>query len=45
MLEGTRDGKPTAFHELFRLDDGKIVERWDISEEIPAEWPEDMQKF
>ncbi|WP_223881549.1 nuclear transport factor 2 family protein [Affinibrenneria salicis] len=34
--EGAWNGKPQAFYDLFRLKDGKIVEHWDIIQEIPA---------
>jgi predicted SnoaL-like aldol condensation-catalyzing enzyme len=30
-------GKPTAFFDLFRTEKGKIVEHWDVIQEIPAE--------
>jgi predicted SnoaL-like aldol condensation-catalyzing enzyme len=29
----------------FRLDDGKIVEHWDVISEIPAEMAHDNGKF
>jgi predicted SnoaL-like aldol condensation-catalyzing enzyme len=40
MSEGLFDGKPTAFYDLYRLEDGKQVEHWDVLETIPppAEW-------
>lgn len=34
--EGAWNGKPQAFYDLFRVKDGKIVEHWDIIQEIPA---------
>ena len=30
---------PTAFYDLFRVADGKIVEHWDVTPEIPAGLP------
>ena len=35
--EGEWHGKPHAFLDLFRVADGKIVEHWDVIQEIPAE--------
>jgi len=35
--EGKWNGKPQAFYDLFRVKDGKLVEHWDIIQEIPAE--------
>jgi predicted SnoaL-like aldol condensation-catalyzing enzyme len=29
-------GKPTAFFDLFRIENGKVVEHWDVLQEIPA---------
>jgi len=38
VSEGAFDGKPTAFYDLFRVEDGKIAEHWDVIEAIlPAE--------
>jgi predicted SnoaL-like aldol condensation-catalyzing enzyme len=33
---GLFTGKPTAFFDLFRTEKGKIVEHWDVIQEIPA---------
>ncbi|WP_342374401.1 nuclear transport factor 2 family protein [Myxococcus stipitatus] len=33
--EGTRGGKRTAFYDLFRVEDGKIAEHWDVHQSIP----------
>ncbi|GJM78771.1 hypothetical protein HMSSN139_12670 [Paenibacillus sp. HMSSN-139] len=36
--EGLLDGQPTAFYDLFRVENGKIAEHWDVIEAIlPAE--------
>lgn len=43
--EGTIGETPTAFFDLFRLDDGMIVEHWDTVSEIPADMPHDNGKF
>ncbi len=37
VSEGEWSGKPQAFYDLFRVQDGKIVEHWDVVQEIPAE--------
>ncbi len=42
--EGTLGGTPTAFYDLFRLEDGKIVEHWDViadiqTSDLPAGYP------
>ena len=43
--DGTR--RPAAFYDLYRLDDGAIVEHWDVVEIIPPrhEWKNDNGKF
>lgn len=43
--EGTFGGAPTAFFDLFRVEDGKIVEHWDVVSEIPDEMAHDNGKF
>lgn len=35
--EGRWNNKPQAFYDLFRIKEGKIVEHWDIIQEIPSE--------
>ena len=45
MSEGKWNGKPQAFYDLFRLKDGKIVEHWDVIQEIPTEMANDNGKF
>ena len=38
MSEGLFDGQHTAFYDLFRVEDEKIAEHWDVIEAIlPAE--------
>ncbi|MWB78251.1 hypothetical protein GLS40_09460 [Pseudooceanicola sp. 216_PA32_1] len=43
--EGTFGGEPTAFFDLFRVADGKIVEHWDVIQAIPSEAANDNGKF
>lgn len=43
--EGALGETPTAFFDLFRVDDGKIVEHWDVIAEIPDEMAHDNGKF
>jgi predicted SnoaL-like aldol condensation-catalyzing enzyme len=40
-------GEATAFYDLFRLEDGKIVEHWDVISTIPpkSEWKNENGKF
>lgn len=40
-------GDHVAYYDLFRVEDGKIVEHWDIIETIPskADWKNDNGKF
>jgi len=40
-------GEHTAFYDLFRLEDGQIVEHWDVIQAIPekAKWKNDNGKF
>jgi predicted SnoaL-like aldol condensation-catalyzing enzyme len=33
--EGEIGGKHTAFYDLFRVENGKIVEHWDVVQEVP----------
>lgn len=35
LSEGKFAGKPTAFYDLFRVEKGKIVEHWDVLQEVP----------
>ncbi|WP_299922783.1 nuclear transport factor 2 family protein [uncultured Pelagimonas sp.] len=43
--EGTIGDTPTAFFDLFRVADGKIVEHWDTVSEIPADMAHENGKF
>ena len=37
LSEGSFGGKATAFYDLFRLQDGLIVEHWDVIADMPSE--------
>ncbi|MEU8663550.1 nuclear transport factor 2 family protein [Actinoplanes philippinensis] len=39
VSEGSFGPTPTAFYDLFRVADGRIVEHWDITPQIPATLP------
>lgn len=43
--EGLMGQTPTAFFDLFRVEDGKIVEHWDTIAEIPSDMPHANGKF
>lgn len=45
--EGNFLGKDVAFYDLFRIENGKIVEHWDTIENIPpqSEWQNQNGKF
>ena len=47
MSEGSFGDVPTAYYDLFRVEDGKIAEHWDVIETIPPpeEWKNDNGKF
>jgi predicted SnoaL-like aldol condensation-catalyzing enzyme len=47
VSEGFRAGVHSAFYDLFRVADGKLVEHWDTIEPIPnrTEWKNDNGKF
>lgn len=36
LSEGKFAGKPTAFFDLFRVENAKVVEHWDVLQEVPA---------
>ncbi len=37
VSEGEWGGKAQAFYDLFRVEDGKIVEHWDVIQAVPTE--------
>ncbi len=47
LSEGKLGGAPTAYYDLFRLENGQIVEHWDIISPIPPkqEWKNENGKF
>ena len=47
VSEGTNGGRHTAFYDLFRVEEDKIVEHWDTIEAIAprSEWKNDNGKF
>ena len=45
MSEGTLGETPTAYYDLLRLENGLIVEHWDVIQEIPATMAHDNGKF
>lgn len=47
VSEGEFAGKPVSFYDLFRVENGKIAEHWDVIEEIipRAEWKNENGKF
>lgn len=47
VSEGSFADKPTSFYDLFRVENGKIAEHWDVLETIPSksEWKNDNGKF
>ncbi|MGR7814367.1 nuclear transport factor 2 family protein [Lacinutrix undariae] len=47
VSEGAFADKPTSFYDLFRVENGKIAEHWDVLETIApkAEWKNNNGKF
>lgn len=47
VSEGTFGGEQVAYYDLFRVENGKIVEHWDVIETIPdvSEWQNENGKF
>jgi predicted SnoaL-like aldol condensation-catalyzing enzyme len=47
VSEGSWHGKAQSFYDLFRIENGKIVEHWDTIEEIPSKdkWANNNGKF
>ncbi len=47
LSEGEFARRPAAFYDLYRLDNNRIVEHWDVVEEIPARehWKNSNGKF
>ena len=47
VSEGTFGGVPTAYYDLWRVQNGKIAEHWDVMAAIPSkrDWKNDNGKF
>ena len=47
LSEGQFAGKHVAFYDLFRVESGKIVEHWDVIQDIPPQesWKNQNRKF
>ncbi|MBQ7487235.1 MAG: nuclear transport factor 2 family protein [Clostridia bacterium] len=47
VSEGTFGGTPTTYYDLFRVENGKIAEHWDVMETLAAEdtWQNQNGKF
>lgn len=47
VSEGTFGGTPTSYYDLWRVEDGKIAEHWDVMETIlpKSEWKNQNGKF
>ena len=45
--EGTLDGEPCAYYDLYRVEGQRLVEHWDTVEHIPPreQWKNDNGKF
>ena len=47
VSEGAFGGKETSYYDLFRIENNKLVEHWDILETIPPkdQWKNQNGKF
>ena len=47
VSEGTFGGAPTSYYDLWRVENGKIAEHWDVMETIaaPETWQNQNGKF
>ena len=45
LSEGKFDTRHTAFFDLFRIEEGKIVEHWDVLQEVPEKMAHDNGMF
>ncbi|MGX7112169.1 nuclear transport factor 2 family protein [Gemella cuniculi] len=45
VSEGTFAGEQTSFYDLFRVENGKIAEHWDVMETIVTESAHNNGKF
>lgn len=47
ISEGSLADQHSAFYDLFRVENGKIAEHWDVIQEIPpkSEWKNNNGKF
>ena len=47
VSEGTFGETPTTYYDMFRVEDGKIAEHWDVMEPLAAEdtWQNRNGKF
>ena len=47
VSEGTFGGAPTSYYDLWRVENGKIAEHWDVMETIadPSTWQNQNDKF
>ncbi len=43
--EGSWNGTHIAIYDLFRVDNGKIVEHWDVLQEIPSQMAHENGMF
>lgn len=45
MSEGEWNGKKQSFYDLYRIENGKIVEHWDVIQEIPEKMAHENRMF